>query len=220
MRAPLVVTWDKRFGCRMIGFQQHFFPQSFSMKIYTKTGDQGETSLFGGQRVRKDNARLAAYGTIDELNADLGVARAEINREQNLAQEWKADTDDLLNMIQNQLFDLGAELATPDPEEKGLAHISSAHVEQLEQAIDKQEEVLPDLKQFILPGGSAVAAQLHVARCVCRRAERLMVAVPDDKVPRDVTLEYVNRLSDLLFVLARGANLASGLGDIPWKKSS
>ena len=190
------------------------------MKIYTKTGDQGETSLFGGQRVRKDNARLAAYGTIDELNADLGVARAEINRQQNLAQEWKADTDDLLNMIQNQLFDLGAELATPDPEEKGLAQISSAHVEQLEQAIDKQEEVLPDLKQFILPGGSAVAAHLHVARCVCRRAERLMVAVPDDKVPRDVTLEYVNRLSDLLFVLARGANLASGLGDIPWKKSS
>ncbi|MEO0530286.1 MAG: cob(I)yrinic acid a,c-diamide adenosyltransferase [Planctomycetota bacterium] len=186
------------------------------MKIYTKTGDQGETGLFGGGRVRKDHARIGAYGTLDEVNATLGVARAEVARCDCLDEAAKESFDGILQEAQNRLFDLGAELATPDAAEKGLELLGESHVERLEAAIDDHESRLEPLKQFVLPGGTAVAAQLHLARCVCRRAERRMVTLGADESVRDLPLRYVNRLSDLLFVLARSANHEAGVGDTPW----
>lgn len=189
-----------------------------AMKIYTKTGDAGETGLFGGGRVRKDHPRIAAYGTLDELNAVLGVARAEIARSADLESNIVTALDALLGTIQNRLFDLGAELAAPQSEAKGAQRIQQNHVEVLEQAIDQYESGLPPLRQFILPGGTAVAAQLHVARCVCRRAEREIVSLAAEHPLRDLPVRYVNRLSDLLFVLARAANHEAGGADVPWEK--
>lgn len=189
------------------------------MKIYTKTGDSGETGLFGGGRVPKDHARIGAYGTIDELNATIGVARAEAARVDWHDNEVREGVDAILREVQNRLFDLGAELATPEPDKLGTNLLGQAHVESLEQAIDTHEAALPPLKQFVLPGGSAAAAQLHLARCVCRRAERRMVTLAAETSVRELPLIYVNRLSDLLFVLARAANQASGVGDTPWTKA-
>lgn len=184
------------------------------MKIYTRTGDQGETALFGGQRVSKDHDRIEAYGTVDELNAVLGVVRAEL-----LNAGWDtAQLDKLLGDIQHQLFDLGAELAAPSPEEQGTNLLADRHIELLEQQIDQHEAVLEPLRQFILPGGSKVAAHLHVARCVCRRAERLIVALGHHEAVRETPVQYVNRLADLLFVLARASNHFDGVGDVPWDK--
>jgi cob(I)alamin adenosyltransferase len=180
------------------------------MKIYTKTGDRGETGLFGGPRVRKDSARIEAYGTIDELNAVVGLSRCE---------PLPADIDQLLARIQSQLFDVGAELATPDPGRHGIDVIGAAQIGELEQAIDRHEVTLPPLKQFILPGGSRGAAALHVARTVCRRAERQVVALAnaaDETISSDLIV-YLNRLSDLLFVLARAVNAVKGQADVPWK---
>ena len=188
------------------------------MKIYTRTGDEGETALLGGQRVRKDHARIATYGTLDELNATLGVARAEIARSPALTGNAGERIDAILNDVQNHLFDLGAELATPGEGGGRTQLLAQAHVDDLEAAIDQSEAGLAPLSQFILPGGGAVAAQLHLARCVCRRAEREMVSLAETEPVRDLPLRYVNRLSDLLFVLARLANHASGLPDTPWTK--
>jgi cob(I)alamin adenosyltransferase len=188
------------------------------MKIYTKTGDEGETGLFGGGRVRKDHPRIAAYGALDELNATLGVARAEIARCELWAPSQKEDFDAFLGEVQNRLFDLGAELATPDAEVRGLQQIGEGHVEAIERVIDAHEERLPALKRFILPGGSATAAHLHVARCVCRRAERELVTLAGIEPVREIPVRYLNRLSDLLFVLARSANQAVGVADVPWEK--
>ncbi|MGL4512837.1 MAG: cob(I)yrinic acid a,c-diamide adenosyltransferase [Lacipirellulaceae bacterium] len=190
------------------------------MKIYTKTGDGGDTGLFGGGRIRKNADRIAAYGTVDELNAVLGVARAELARLPMAGDAEGVELDALLDDIQNRLFDLGAELATPSPEERGTALLAEKHVERLERAIDHYEGTLPPLRQFVLPGGSAAAAQLHLARCVCRRAERLVVTLADHEGVRDLALWYVNRLSDLLFVAARVANRRSGVGDTPWSKDA
>lgn len=190
------------------------------MKIYTKTGDQGETGLFGGGRVRKDHARIGAYGTLDEVNATLGVVRAEIARADCLDEVGRERFDEILQETQNHLFDLGAELATPDAGEKGLELLDETHVERLEAAIDDHESRLEPLKQFVLPGGTALAAQLHLARCVCRRAERRMVTLGAEESVRDLPLRYVNRLSDLLFVLARSANREAGVGDTPWAKAA
>lgn len=190
------------------------------MKIYTKTGDEGETGLFGGGRVRKDDPRIAAYGTLDELNAMLGVARAEAARAGEIGDGPADEFDSLLREVQNHLFDLGAELATPQAESKGLQLIQQRHVEQLERAIDRHEERLPPLTQFVLPGGTALAAQFHVARCVCRRTEREIVHLSAGQPVRDLAIRYVNRLSDLLFVLARAANHAAGVDDTPWKKAA
>jgi cob(I)alamin adenosyltransferase len=184
------------------------------MKIYTKTGDGGESALVGGQRVRKSHDRLAAYGTVDELNAALGVARAEIAR----GSSAPIGLDALLAEIQNRLFDLGAELASPDPVAKKTALLEEADALRLEAAIDSHEEQLPTLRQFILPGGTATAAALHLARTICRRAERLIVVLNDREPIRDTALVYVNRLGDLLFVLARAANHAAGVADVPWTK--
>jgi cob(I)alamin adenosyltransferase len=182
------------------------------MKIYTKTGDTGDTGLFGGPRVRKDSPRIEAYGTVDELNAVLGLARAE---------SLPDEIDALLYRVQNELFDLGAELATPNAEERGLRSLGAAQIAALEQAIDRGESQLAPLKQFILPGGNRGAALLHNARTVCRRAERRLITLanePDEKLATEPVV-YLNRLSDLLFVLARWTNQLAGVADVPWQKT-
>jgi len=176
------------------------------VKIYTKTGDGGETSLFGGARVRKDDARIEAYGTIDELNSTIGVARA--------ASPW-SPLDARLHAIQSDLFDIGAHLASPGTSR--FAGPDDAQIAALEQSIDAMESELAPLRAFILPGGTPAAAQLHVARTVCRRAERLVVALRDDDPATLASIAYLNRLSDFLFVAARFANHQSGVADVPWK---
>lgn len=182
------------------------------MKIYTKTGDKGDTGLFGGPRVMKDSARIEAYGTVDELNAVIGMARTQV-------ESVAPAIEQLLKHIQNDLFDLGSELATPDPRQE-KASVTPRHITELEQAIDAFEAGLPPLKEFILPGGSPSAGLLHLARTVCRRAERRVVALAG-RSGEYVSVEaipYLNRLSDLLFVLARAANQAAGIADVTWQK--
>jgi cob(I)alamin adenosyltransferase len=175
------------------------------MKIYTRTGDTGETSLFGGARVRKDDARIEAYGTIDELNSFLGVARAC----------WPSSSlDGQFHLVQSDLFDIGAHLASPGTSR--FAGPDSARVAALEQSIDAMESELAPLKTFILPGGSLAAANLHVARTICRRAERLVVALRDEDEATKASITYLNRLSDFLFVAARFANHQHGVADVPW----
>ncbi len=183
------------------------------MKIYTKTGDDGTTGLLRGPRVSKDDPRIEAYGTVDELNAVLGLIRAE---------ELAPEIDGILETIQHALFDMGAELATPDPIEAGLAVLQHSDVRHLETYIDRFDESLPPLKQFVLPGGTRVAAVLHLARTVCRRAERRLVSIGRDGqgVVRLELMHYLNRLSDLFFVLSRFVNAASGQEDILWQKRS
>lgn len=178
------------------------------MKIYTKTGDDGTTGLFGGARVKKASARVEAYGTVDELNATLGVARAT---------KLDAFADGVLAQTQVDLFTLGAELAcVPGKEDKlGMTLIDADDAARLERAIDDAEKELPPLKSFVLPGGSSQAAALHLARTVCRRAERGILAMDDTPARSDVVI-YLNRLSDLLFTLARHANLKAGVEDVPW----
>ena len=177
------------------------------MKIYTRTGDLGSTSLFGGLRVSKADLRISAYGTLDELNATLGVARSA---------GVAVPIDKILQRLQNQIFDLGAELANPKAVGRGAALLQDSDVEALETLIDSQEEGLTELKNFILPGGTPGAAALHLARCVCRRAEREIVALSQTSEVRDTVIKYVNRTSDLLFVLARASNAASGVADVAW----
>ena len=185
--------------------------EAAGLKIYTKTGDGGETGLFGGGRVPKDDRRVAAYGEVDELNAALGLA---------LALEPRAFARDLLELVQRDLFTIGAELASPDPAKlvKALPgpRLGDARVEALEHAIDRAEATLAPLKSFILPGGSSKAAALQLGRAVCRRAERAVVTLSREAAVSPAILKYVNRLSDLLFVLARAANAAAGLSDVPW----
>ncbi|MBW2190802.1 MAG: cob(I)yrinic acid a,c-diamide adenosyltransferase [Deltaproteobacteria bacterium] len=180
------------------------------MKIYTKTGDTGDTGLFGGARVSKASPRVEAYGEVDELNSAVGWARVAVSN---------ADLDELLNQIQNDLFEVGAELGSTEDRKKKSAMplIAEPQVEALERAIDKYEEGPPALTSFVLPGGSEGAARFHVARCVCRRAERSLVALGTQENLRGELFRYVNRLSDLLFVLARYANHVAGVQDIPWK---
>lgn len=189
------------------------------MKIYTKTGDAGETGLLGGERAPKNDTRIVAYGTVDELNATLGVARAELARCAGADAASADDIDRTLAEAQNRLFDLGAELATAASAQKDFATLGDRHIGVLEEAIDRYEATLPPLTQFILPGGSAAAAQLHLARCVCRRAERCVVGLAERDAIRDLPVIYLNRLSDLLFVLARVASQAAGVGDTPWEKA-
>lgn len=182
--------------------------------IYTRTGDTGETALFGSGRVRKDEVRVEAMGTVDELNAALGVARMELARSGTAP----ADLDSLLAQLQHRLFDLGAELATPRPAERGTNLVNDSHVAALETAIDRYEAQLEPLREFILPGGVPAAAQLHLARCVCRRAERRLVQLMSGEPVRGELLRYLNRLSDLLFVLARAVNRANGAPDVTWQR--
>jgi cob(I)alamin adenosyltransferase len=179
------------------------------LKLYTRTGDGGQTSLYGGRRVRKTDPRVDAYGDVDELNAWIGLVRA--------AQLPDAALDRALVQIQRDLFALGAQIA--DPGEKlgaGVtkAALSDGDVERLEQTIDGLEAGLPPLKAFIVPGGAPAGAALHVARTVCRRAERRIVGL--DPPADAVLLRYVNRLSDLLFVMARAVNHRAGTSDVEW----
>ncbi len=178
------------------------------VKIYTRTGDDGTTGLFGGGRVRKASARVEAYGTVDELNATLGIARAARLDDQ---------TEAVLARVQVDLFTVGAELAcVPGREAKlSMPLISPTDATRLEHAIDAASETLPPLTSFVLPGGSAQAAALHLARTVCRRAERDVLALDDAPARTDVVI-YLNRLSDLLFVLARRANMVAAVADVPW----
>jgi cob(I)alamin adenosyltransferase len=184
-------------------------------KIYTGTGDQGETGLFGGRRVRKDDVRVVAYGTIDELNAVLGAARAALAP----IEPTPTEIDLFVSRVQHQLFNLGAELATPQPAQHGTNLVSDADVTWLEECIDAWEQDLEPLKTFILPGGSPAAAQLHWARTVSRRAERLVVSLAAIDSIRGEVLRYVNRLSDALFVAARTANRLAGVADVAWRRS-
>jgi cob(I)alamin adenosyltransferase len=181
------------------------------VRIYTRTGDEGDTGLFGGGRVSKDDPRVEAYGTVDELNAVIGMARSI---------ELMPRIDEILAPVQRDLLGLGAILATPDlvkmQEQLAKARIDDARIVQLERAIDAGEEELEPLKAFILPGGTPKAAALHVARTVCRRAERRVVRLQETvELPPLVTV-YLNRLSDLLFVLARVANRRAGAGEVTW----
>lgn len=181
------------------------------MPIYTRTGDTGTTGLFGGGRVPKDDARVAAYGDIDELNAVVGLARATAPVE--LA-------DPLLEAIQRDLFSLGGHLATPDPAKvaKALerATLSPERIREFELVMDAADQELGPLKAFVLPGGAPKAAALHVARAVCRRAERSVVQLARTSPVPELFLVYLNRLSDLLFTLARLANHRAGIGDVTW----
>lgn len=181
------------------------------MKIYTKTGDAGETGLFGGPRVRKNDPRIEAYGTVDELNAAVGLVRTESLPE---------SIERTLKQVQHELFAVGAELASPAPDKRGTVMAEWEATAALEFAIDQLESTLPPLKVFILAAGTRSAALLHVARCVCRRAERQVVTLQASAGVADCThlIRYLNRLSDYLFVAARAANQSSGVPDIPWEK--
>ena len=182
-----------------------------TLKIYTKTGDRGDTGLFGGGRVRKDHPRVEAYGDVDELNAALGLARAV---------EMMPRVDEVLVPVQRDLFAIGALLATPDTakmrEQLAKARIDEGRIAELERAIDDGERELEPLKAFILPGGTPKAAALHVARTVCRRAERRVVHLAGEIDVPQTAVVYLNRLSDLLFVLARVANRRAGAGEVTW----
>ncbi|MGB7343115.1 MAG: cob(I)yrinic acid a,c-diamide adenosyltransferase [Pirellulaceae bacterium] len=210
------------------------------MKIYTRTGDTGSTGLFGGPRVPKDDCRIEAYGTVDELNAAIGMVRTASIPE-SIGSE--------LGQIQHELFSIGAELATPDPDEHGLRVIGQQQIERLEEWIDQHESTLEPLKQFILPGGTPASACLHLARSICRRAERRVVtldgslgggsftdgeteirsktstsdevvvdAVKDGVRISDSVIVYLNRLSDYLFVLSRAVNHCAGVADVQWQR--
>lgn len=181
------------------------------MKIYTRTGDSGSTGLFGGPRVPKDDDRIEAFGTVDELNAAIGTARSA---------GLETSVDAQLEKIQHELFSMGAQLATPNPDDHNLPKIGSTQIERLEGWIDEHDGSLPELKNFIIPAGDSGASHLHLARAVCRRAERRVVTlqrrggvgIADDLVT------YLNRLSDLLFVLTRVINHHAGVGEVAWTR--
>jgi cob(I)alamin adenosyltransferase len=181
------------------------------MKIYTRTGDRGDTGLFGGGRVSKDHPRVAAYGDVDELNAAIGTVRAAAPMPR---------VDEVLVPIQRDLFAIGALLATPDREKMAQhlekAQLTGRRIEALEAEIDRCDRELEPLRSFVLPGGAPKAAALHVARTVCRRAERAVVAIARDEDIPDIVVVYLNRLSDLLFMLARVANRESGAAEVTW----
>ena len=177
------------------------------MKIYTKTGDKGETSLFGGTRVSKDHLRIDAYGTVDELNSVIGVCRS-INR--------FPEVDNILEGIQNDLFIIGADLASPHDASGKIERIQSGAISRLEGHIDAISGQLQPITNFILPGGDPAAAMVHFARTVCRRAERLTVRLSHAEPVSAESIIYINRLSDLLFVLARRVNALSNTPEIKW----
>ena len=181
------------------------------IKIYTKTGDDGTTGLIGGSRVKKYDSRLEAYGTVDELNASIGVLRSS---------ELPGNVVDILNQIQNKLFNIGSLLASDD---KGAAFtanlsITKKDIQILEDSIDEYQSHLPELTHFILPGGNFASAQCHVARTVCRRAERRILEFAEHSKVQPEIIIYVNRLSDFFFVLSRKLSFDNGIEDVKWKK--
>ncbi len=183
------------------------------MKIYTRTGDEGETALFGGGRVAKSNPRVDAYGTVDELNAFLGRALTHLQ---------VPATRDRLLLVQHDLFTLGSHLATPPAREgrrrPDLPPFPHARIDEMEQWMDEAEERLPELRNFVLPGGTPGAAELHICRTVCRRAERVVVALSAGEPDTVPFVRYLNRLSDLLFTLARLENREAGIPDVAWAR--
>jgi cob(I)alamin adenosyltransferase len=183
-----------------------------AMKLYTKRGDNGLTDLFGGKRVQKDDVRVEAYGSVDELNSAVGLALSGCGHE---------DLRGPLLAIQSRLFELGADLATPRTSDEtdrsaSVPRITAQRVTELEQWIDQICATLPPMRQFILPGGSELAARLHVARTICRRAERRCVSLAHHEPIGDFIIIFLNRLSDLLFAMARRANQLEGVSDVPW----
>jgi cob(I)alamin adenosyltransferase len=179
------------------------------MKIYTKTGDTGETGLFAGPRVAKDDPRIEAYGTVDELNAAIGLARSE---------KLPMEVEQTLERVQSELFAVGAELATPEPDQHGTTLASDAMITDLERAIDNLEAGIPPLKHFILPTGTRAAGLIHVARGVCRRAERHVVTLSRSAAISPRIVQYLNRLGDYLFVAARFVNHEARSAETIWKK--
>lgn len=183
------------------------------MKIYTKKGDTGETSLIGGTRVSKAHLRIDAYGTVDELNAHIGLVQAGLPK--------KDEQYAVLTLIQNDLFVMGSLLAEDTGKSRmQLPQLDPADVVRMENAIDGMNESLPELKTFILPSGHAKVARAHIARCVCRRAERSVVRLAADVTVQPIILEYLNRLSDYLFVLGRRIGSLEGVEEVPWKPRS
>ena len=186
------------------------------MKLYTKRGDAGETDLFGGRRVRKDDLRVEAYGTVDELNAVVGLCVSGVDG------ATKGNIGGPLLTIQSRLFEIGADLATPEQAEEGeraprmVPRIEQRHIDELEGWIDGLSDAVPAMTSFVLPGGTELSARLHVARTVCRRAERLCITLAAHEPVGDALGVYLNRLSDLLFAMARFANHAAGVADVPW----
>jgi len=179
------------------------------MKIYTKGGDKGNTSLLGGSRVLKSNIRIHAYGTVDELNSYIGLlADQEVNR----------GRVDFIRAIQSTLFTIGSHLAAAsEMDTSKLPEIAEPQVELLEKAIDEMDEALPELKSFLLPGGHQSVSFGHVSRCVCRRAERLVIQLGDENFVPPIIITYLNRLSDYLYVLSRKMGQELGVEEIPWK---
>ncbi|MBI3501813.1 MAG: cob(I)yrinic acid a,c-diamide adenosyltransferase [Bacteroidetes bacterium] len=179
------------------------------MKIYTKKGDKGETSLLGGTKVKKSNIRIESYGTVDELNSWLGLIR-----DQNIS----ADTKKFLVHIQGRLFTIGSHLATdPQRPKPKIPDITEENVTALEKEIDKMNETIPEMKSFVLPGGHTTVSYCHIARCVCRRAERNIVHLSREEKVEDIIIKYLNRLSDYLFILARKFSHDLHAEEIPWK---
>lgn len=176
------------------------------MKIYTKTGDKGTTALFGGKRVNKDDIRIEAYGTVDELNANIGLLLGQLGE----------DESTLLKQVQSVLFDLGSHLASDGTADKFLPQLSEELVTVLEQTIDKLTTSLPELKSFILPGGNTRIAQAHICRTVCRRAERRVVSLAEIAEVEQLIIKYLNRLSDYIFVFARHLALQDGIDEVKW----
>ena len=181
------------------------------MKVYTRTGDDGTTALFGGDRVGKNHPRIAAYGTVDEANAAVGMARADLDDT-----VWAKRADAMLGRIQEELFVLGGDLASPGDVKYPVPRIEEHHVTALETEIDDLETDLPPLKHFILPGGHPAAATLHLARTVCRRAERKAIQAAESEDISAEAIHYLNRLSDFFFVLARWVNHKAGVADTEW----
>jgi len=188
-------------------------------KIYTRTGDGGSTRLVGGQEVRKDSLRIEAYGTVDELNAVIGVVRAELAATGAIAEETRAPLDAWLYEVQQRLFDLGSDLATLIEDRwPGMPLIEDGHVTALERFIDAQNDGLPVLKSFVLPGRGRLNAELHVARTVCRRAERRTLSLAETEPVGEHVIPYLNRLSDALFVLSRRVSHLAGEPEVLWVK--
>lgn len=185
-------------------------------RVYTRTGDKGTTGLADGSRVPKTSLRLESYGTIDELNAVLGICRTQLS---GLAPERASKLDLLLESIQNDLFNLGADFATPmGGRWQGMLLVGEADIKALENEIDACQEELAPLKEFVLPGGSALNATLHLARTICRRAERASVALQNDEEVNPYGVPYLNRLSDLLFVLSRWVLVGLNIAEVTWSK--
>ncbi len=184
------------------------------MKLYTRTGDDGTTGLFSGARVSKDHPRIEAYGTVDELNSWIGLAATACDP----SKPFEVRLTAIFAEIQSRLFDIGADLATPEgsSNESKITRIDDGQVAETEQWIDETESGNTPMRHFVMPGGTELACRLHVARTVCRRAERLMVALSHSEPVTPAAIRYVNRISDLLFAAARRVNRESGVADIPW----